>query len=1431
MATSLQEVVVYDLPNAVCLLALNVQRQKQQQPQQLQEQQQQLSPSAPASTPRDKAIGCCCRCSCYGRLLVFKKTVLDPAEAAAAAAAGSNKGSSSSNSSRSICTDTRRSLSCVAAFQQHCLPTASVFESTRLLLLQQQQKYNSQLQQQRHNTDCLRLLLRPPSSQQQQQQQLGVAAASTLPPGGCAGAIDNNSNNSSSNNSAAARSICGQGTCSCFAAAPVFGLLGAVQLLCGLYLCVATQRSTVGALPDIAAAAAAGAAVAAGAAAAGLDPVPIFALEGVQLIPLFAWKWEGSQQPLHHAAAAAAADAVAVELQRQVFYGGPRVGGCCAPAGVDIGEIRVATATADSSSTSSNRSGYSSPPELIEVQPTHRQQQQQQQNCRLQPQQIAEFRKLLEKEQRLCCLLLSGFSSSPYSLLFSGDIDLTLSLQQQVEHVQQQQRLEQQQQQQQVEARRCKCCSSKHRKLQRGAAGHFVFNKFLLREMQQHLSHAYISAQKKEAVGGAAAAAPAAAAAEAASARPLEGCAPDGVDSNSNNSSSHSSRASSVYDCEGCCCCSSSAAAAPSTGCCFSPWQTVLVQGGLQQQTIAIARGQHKQQQQQMQQQQQQQHDQLGKDLEFLQLSVLARRSRFAAGTRFYSRGLERPADAAAAAADGATAAAAADGRSSPLGVANEVECEQMLWTVLPPQMAIAAAAAAGTRARAAEAAVPAAVTADTLRREPWDSGDTAAAAASAATAAAAAGSASSEWRWRYKPSCASVVFVRGSIPIYWRHESVSRALFSFLMPSPSTCIDLPAAEVYVHLKRHLHWLLHRYQQPLLLLDLVRQQHNVEGTLSSAYRKALFHCSDEFAVSIHSTSDSSSSSTSSSNNSEGSSSNCSNTSSNCSNTNSSSRISSTGSHGTASRSCKLGTRSPSRTVAGTPTSPVEGNAADKNSSEQQQPLLQQQQQKQQLPQVYYYEMDWHVRSESVGFDSAFAELAVLGSKLLQQTGFFLFQQQQQHQHQQEQCQQSVVLQRGVVRFNCIDCLDRTNIAHVCLGVVALYVHLRALGVWMRGTPCPHCCFVLEGRQDVLKATAEGLLLQQTAETRRRHGAILFKEQLLQQQQQELNCSAALIAGAAADHGTTAGIFSPGSQGAGNGLATPAAAAAATATVAALAAPSEELQLPGFDLSCGAAEAGVAAPAGGPQFSVASSPSLPAFKTEAALVAVLGALWRGIGDSISIQYAGSPALHAAEFPPCPTRAAAAVASGRQQTQQQPQTQQQQQPQQPVSATVQRGEMAAATWDGIISGMKDRPWAAQSRTSALYAVQRYVSNKVFDTERQRAIYLLTGVFRPSFQGPDLFSLDCSQQQLPIQTDGGAPGAAARQQSAGSPAATAAAPGKQSPGPAVAALKAGGSNVPPTPAQQAAAEAGEAAAAAAAAVLQRGNHQAFLRFSNFL
>lgn len=37
-------------------------------------------------------------------------------------------------------------------------------------------------------------------------------------------------------------------------------------------------------------------------------------------------------------------------------------------------------------------------------------------------------------------------------------------------------------------------------------------------------------------------------------------------------------------------------------------------------------------------------------------------------------------------------------------------------------------------------------------------------------------------------------------------------------------------------------------------------------------------------------------------------------------------------------------------------------------------------------------------------------------------------------------------QRGVVRTNCIDCLDRTNVAQFALGLHALGLQLEALGV-------------------------------------------------------------------------------------------------------------------------------------------------------------------------------------------------------------------------------------------------------------------------------------------------------------------------------------------------------------------------------------------------
>ena len=39
-----------------------------------------------------------------------------------------------------------------------------------------------------------------------------------------------------------------------------------------------------------------------------------------------------------------------------------------------------------------------------------------------------------------------------------------------------------------------------------------------------------------------------------------------------------------------------------------------------------------------------------------------------------------------------------------------------------------------------------------------------------------------------------------------------------------------------------------------------------------------------------------------------------------------------------------------------------------------------------------------------------------------------------------------ILQKGVLRTNCIDCLDRTNVAQYAYGLAALAHQLRALGI-------------------------------------------------------------------------------------------------------------------------------------------------------------------------------------------------------------------------------------------------------------------------------------------------------------------------------------------------------------------------------------------------
>ena len=40
-----------------------------------------------------------------------------------------------------------------------------------------------------------------------------------------------------------------------------------------------------------------------------------------------------------------------------------------------------------------------------------------------------------------------------------------------------------------------------------------------------------------------------------------------------------------------------------------------------------------------------------------------------------------------------------------------------------------------------------------------------------------------------------------------------------------------------------------------------------------------------------------------------------------------------------------------------------------------------------------------------------------------------------------------MLQHGVLRTNCIDCLDRTNVAQYAFGLAALGRQLHALGLW------------------------------------------------------------------------------------------------------------------------------------------------------------------------------------------------------------------------------------------------------------------------------------------------------------------------------------------------------------------------------------------------
>ncbi|KEP66342.1 UNVERIFIED_CONTAM: hypothetical protein HHA_259870 [Hammondia hammondi] len=106
-----------------------------------------------------------------------------------------------------------------------------------------------------------------------------------------------------------------------------------------------------------------------------------------------------------------------------------------------------------------------------------------------------------------------------------------------------------------------------------------------------------------------------------------------------------------------------------------------------------------------------------------------------------------------------------------------------------------------------------------------------------------------------------------------------------------------------------------------------------------------------------------------------------------------------------------------------------------------------------------------------------------------------------------------------------------------------------------------------------------------------------------------------------------------------------------------------------------------------------------------LLQLLGEAWREVGDALALQYAGSPAMHAAEFS--------------------------------AAELVQAVEkLKEAEVGGEAEG---RAWRAVKRSNVLIAVQRYFNNCVYDADKQRGLDLFVGAFRPGETSTDIWEVD--------------------------------------------------------------------------------------------
>lgn len=761
-AAVLRDFWVFDLPSEVALLAVN--------------DAAVASASSPSSSPPLADAGrCCCRCKCFGRVLRFAKSRLCLKAAALASKPRPEGKASAGRGGEDDWREAAETCGCEACLfflqqgglqrvvaSEHCVPSASHFLALKNALAKTHAAFAFELRQRPHCAQELRFSTSraasaSPSSERRaddgewnstaeslpdlrEAQQGKPPTANAEPQGDTLGAPRS-----------AAASCRGKGTggvCQCFDAFAAAGLLGAIRLLCGFYLVLAERREVAGVLPSDG--------------CEGRGEL-VFGVSSLRLVPLFAWVWPpssscksvASRQVLHASAAQEAVEAAEFELQTKRFAAGGGVAGgrvgraCCstAPPGLDAEELRVSSLPSSPSNAGREQqqppptcAAQSSEPALEKASSggvsfrsstTAAVLEEAEEGLTLRAARI-----LLGRERRHAALLQlsvqqqSGGDAS-LGLFFSYGVDFTLSRQQHA--------LSAQTSLSSSFGRRgsvcpCKVCGALHGKPLFAYNGHFVFNKHLLQQLLHSRGVRRLPAE-------------------------------EGLGEREEGSATTAGSSSSLC---GCCVCSSSLG----EGVCLRSWLVALTQGAFQQRLLLLEAAEETASPEKSQ----------GGQL-FL-LSVVARRSRFALGTRFYRRGLERRPSCQ-------TERCPEQGGGccccSFLGVANEVESEQTLWQV---------------RDRGEGKEVESVF------------GD-----------------------------CASSLMHRGSIPIFWRHCSAKRnLLMQLLQPSPQTVIDLPADAVYVHAKRHLQWLLQRYGAPLLALDLVQQRHKTEGLLSAEYQKVVKLC-------------------------------------------------------------------------------------------------------------------------------------------------------------------------------------------------------------------------------------------------------------------------------------------------------------------------------------------------------------------------------------------------------------------------------------------------------------------------------------------------------------------------------------------------------------------------------------------------------------